>query len=255
VGYELNIIVHAVCFNEAPLLPFFLNYYGQFASKIVIYDNLSTDNSREIALSYPNVQVIPFGTNGLLSELTLMEIRNNCWKQDNSDFSIICDIDEFLYAPDLLGLIQRNHNFCVFKPVGYDMVSDKFPADYSRPITEQVRNGRLVLSHSKTVLLKPNMVSEMNFGPGSHTSDPEYKSGVNVSNAMYIAKDHADDLKLLHFKNLGLDYRYARHRALASRLGGGEYEHFRFGYHYNFDFIDQEREFRDLEANAFQVIQ
>jgi glycosyltransferase involved in cell wall biosynthesis len=251
----VNIIVHTVCFNEALLLPHFINHYGSFASKIVIYDNNSTDNSTEIALRYPNVVVISFDTGGLFSEIALMEIRNTCWQNDDADYSIVCDVDEFLYKKDLVQFLEKNKEFGVFKPLGYDMVSDHFPSDYSRPITDQVKFGRIVSSHSKTILFQPKLLKEINFGPGSHFSEPEFKVGAEDVQKIYIAKSSPEDLKLLHYKNLGLDYRYARHRLIGQRLGGEEFRRFKFGFHYNFDFEIQEREFMDLKKNAFQVLE
>ena len=74
----MKISVYAVCFNEEKRLPHSLNYYSKFASRIVIYDNMSTDRSREIIASYPNTTFIPFETQGELQELKLTEIRSNC---------------------------------------------------------------------------------------------------------------------------------------------------------------------------------
>ena len=43
-----RISVYSICWNEAKLLPFFLNHYAKFASKITIYDNESNDGSVEV---------------------------------------------------------------------------------------------------------------------------------------------------------------------------------------------------------------
>ena len=41
----MNIEVYTICYNESKFINLFLNYYAQFASKIIIYDNYSTDDT------------------------------------------------------------------------------------------------------------------------------------------------------------------------------------------------------------------
>lgn len=89
----MDLVVHTVCFNEEAMLPHFLNYYAPQAKKIRIYDNQSTDRSVEIALSYPNVEVLSFSTEGKFSELSLMHLRNQGWKEEKCDDMVVCDVD------------------------------------------------------------------------------------------------------------------------------------------------------------------
>lgn len=246
----MDLIVHAVCFNEEALLPHFLAYYGPQAKKIRIYDNRSTDRSVEIALAHPNVEVFDFDTGGKLSELTLMEIRNHAWKQEKCDCVVVCDIDEFLYPHDIVGFVQRHPDVDVFQPQGYDMVCDEFPVFDGRLITERVQWGAPAENYSKMACFRPARVVDMNFGPGSHRAEPVGRGELKF----HRAGTGADDLKLLHYKNLGLPYRLKRHQALKGRLGGPEFERFRFGYHYGFDAQVQEAEFSALKSRAIQVL-
>ena len=89
----MDLVVHTVCFNEEAMLPNFLNYDAPQAKKIRIYDNQSTDRSVEIALSYPNVEVLGFSTEDKLSELSLMHLRNQGWKEEKCDDMVVCDVD------------------------------------------------------------------------------------------------------------------------------------------------------------------
>jgi glycosyltransferase involved in cell wall biosynthesis len=41
----------APCFNEERFLPYFLRHYSTFCDKIFIFDNCSTDKSKEIIKS------------------------------------------------------------------------------------------------------------------------------------------------------------------------------------------------------------
>mgnify|MGYP002639135158 FL=1 len=75
----MKIEVFAVCYNEEIILPYFLRHYRQFASNITIFDNMSTDSSVGI-MKEANVNIIPFDTDGRFEEASLIQIRNNCWK-------------------------------------------------------------------------------------------------------------------------------------------------------------------------------
>ena len=247
----MDLIVHTVCFNEEAMLPHFLAYYAPQAKKVRIYDNQSTDRSVEIARSYPNVEVSSFDTGGKLSELTLMDIRNRSWKQEQCDCMVVCDIDEFLYPHDLIDFVQRHPDVDVFHPQGYDMVSDEFPVYDGRLITERVQWGSPAENYSKMACFRPARVVDMNFGPGSHRASPVGRGELKV----YRAGPGAQDLKLLHYKNLGLAYRLRRHQALKVRLGGPEFEQFRFGFHYGFDAQKQEAEFSALKSRAVRVLE
>lgn len=61
---RLKIHAYFVCYNEEKILPFILDYYLSFCSKIFLFDNLSNDRTLEIARGYPEVKVIPFDTFG-----------------------------------------------------------------------------------------------------------------------------------------------------------------------------------------------
>ncbi|MEY2808940.1 MAG: hypothetical protein RLZ66_451 [Pseudomonadota bacterium] len=246
----MDLVVHTVCFNEEAMLPHFLSYYAPQAKKIRIYDNQSTDRSVEIALSYPNVEVLSFGTEGKLSELSLMHLRNQGWKDERCDYMVVCDVDEFLYPSHLASFLQRHPEVDVFQPKGYDMVCDAFPPADGRLLTELVQWGSPHDNYSKMACFRPDKVIDMNYGPGSHLATPVGHAALNI----YRASDSPEDLKLLHYKNMGLAYRLRRHQALSARLAGEEFETYRFGFHYAFDAQAQQDEFNALKASARQVI-
>jgi hypothetical protein len=232
------------------MLPHFLNYYSRIAARIVIYDNLSTDRSVEIAAACPGVEVFSFDTQGELSELSLMNVRNTCWKNDRSDYSIVCDIDEFLFAEDLFSFLESKADYEVFHAAGFDMVSDAFPSDYGRLITEQVKHGVPAMDYSKMVIFRPQALAEMNYGPGSHRAAPVGKAALRI----YAAREHGSDLKLLHYKNLGFEHRIRKHQSLATRVRGAEYEKHGFGMHYRLPHDVQRQQYDLLKKLAVKVV-
>lgn len=103
----MKIDLYAVCYNEEAMLPFFLKHYEKIVSNLYIYDNMSTDSSRDILKSHPKVKYNTFDTDGKCCEVTLTKIRNEEYKKFsyNCDYVIIVDIDEILYHPKILDLL------------------------------------------------------------------------------------------------------------------------------------------------------
>jgi glycosyltransferase involved in cell wall biosynthesis len=248
----VEIAVFAVCFNEEKMLPHFLNHYTRFADRIVIWDNQSTDRSVEIALSYAGVEVESFDTGGNFSEVALTRIRNECWKGCGADIAIVCDIDEILHAPeDLAGFFARK-NADVFRPTGFEMVADEFPSDYARLITDQVKEGVRHEGYSKPVAFRPGVIREMNFSYGSHAARPVAERDIRV----YESARYSDTLKLLHYKNLGVEYKYAHNSAVGARIRQPEHHANGavLGNHFLLDYDTTRGDFEAWKAKATRVI-
>jgi glycosyltransferase involved in cell wall biosynthesis len=105
----MKIDVFTTCYNEQIILPYFLKHYKKFANNITVYDNMSTDNSVKIMNEY-GVNVIQFDTNGKFEESVLMNIRNNCWKNSDADWVIVCDTDELIYHEDIINYLSNTNS-------------------------------------------------------------------------------------------------------------------------------------------------
>ena len=200
--------VYTPCFNEALILPYFLRHYA-FAERIFLFDNASTDATREIAAADPRVTCSHLETGGRFQEQALIDLRNHAWRasRGKADWVIVCDADEFLYHHDWDALFASLESLgaTVVQAVGYDMFAKTFPPDYSRPLTEQVRLGVKSAGYNKQALFKPDALEEINYGPGSHTARPIGK----------VQLAQPADLKLLHYRHVGWEYvesRVAQHR-------------------------------------------
>jgi len=248
----MQLSVYTVCYNEQKLLPHFLRHYARLAQKIIVWDNGSTDDSLRIIRSFPhpNLHIGQFDTGGQMVESALVEIKNNCWKGDTADFVIVCDVDEFLFVPDLQRFLAEHAACDIFRPRGYDMVADEFPQDDGRLLVERVKRGVPNALYSKAVLFRPQRVREINYRHGCHSCDPVGQSRL----LMYDGERYpGNPLLLCHYKNLGVDHRLEKHRMLGARLGA-EFEKFGFGYHYKLDDETQKREFDDLRRRATQIL-
>jgi|SRR5690606_13931398 len=210
---NLNIELYLLCFNEEKIILHTLNYYSKFCSKIIIIDNESTDNSRNIIADYNhNIEIRTLKTGGQYREDLLMETRNNCWKGSSADFVIVCDMDELIYHENLVLELAKAKEKKIKIPVtiGYNMIGSNFPDNYKIPLTDQVKHGIRDRMFDKNIIFNPKEITEMNYGPGSHTCSPQFKDENII--------DELLELKLLHFKYLDKEYLYNKHQLYADRM-------------------------------------
>ena len=196
---------YAPAWNEELMLPFMLRHYAPWVERFVIYDSQSTDGSVELLRRMPKVEIrnlVWTRPDGMVE--TLQDLHNSCWKESRgtADWVIVADVDEFLYHPDLFGYLRRcrKRGVTCIPALGYEMVSDRFPMPDDALLTA-VRRGVPHRMMSKLRLFDPNAVEEKNFGPGGHVAEP----------AGRIVYPQKDELLLLHYKWLGLDYLQRRH--------------------------------------------
>jgi hypothetical protein len=241
-----RISVYCLCWNEEKILPHFLNHYAKFSHKITIFDNESTDNSLNIINWFDKckINVVTYNSNNTLNDFLYLDIKNNCWKNDPSEYVIVCDLDEFLYTKDIFDYLSQNSEYDIFTPTGYDMVSTIFPV-YNIPITQQIIKGFFNIDFCKSILFKPNRLLNINYLPGSHTSNP-------VGNNITI-KNGDDNLKLLHYKRLSLDYMVNRIESLRNRMSDINFRT-GSGLHYNQSNDTIKNDFNDALSNSTQIL-
>lgn len=211
----MKVRIYTMVWNEARLLPFFLDHY-KWVDRIVAFDNRSTDDTRAILKAAPNVEVRDLDTQGLQSEEAHLYIRNEAWKEarGKADWILIADADEFLFHHDLPGCVGRLYaeGVTVARCYGWQMVAETFPDPKAGPLVRQVRCGVQNSSYSKPVLFRPDQVVESRFGGGAHHSAP-------TGNVAYRGMG---SLALLHYKFLGWDYYWSRVREVRRRSDPAE---------------------------------
>jgi hypothetical protein len=219
-------IVHAffVCYNEENILPHMLRYYSTFCEKITILDNNSTDNSVEIINSFPNTDVIPFDSNESFHDGVHIKLKNNVWKSSvgYADYVILGDTDEFLYHENMIDFLikAKENGVTLFKPEGYHMIANpELVLEPNDNILDHVKDGVRTPVLDKMMMFDCNKITEINYGFGCHHANPVGEIVLN------------NDLKMLHYKFLGLkDYLY-KNKIRAERLSGFNKEN-GFGLYY-----------------------
>ena len=242
-------VVHyyAVCWNEASFLPFMLEHYKNLVDHFYIYDNGSNDDTLRILDAHPRCSIRHFDSDGFNDRIHI-DIKNDCWKQSRgkADYVIVCDIDELLFHPDPAKLLDNMHSRhqSILQPQGYDMYSDSYP-DFKREpqITLQVTTGIPVNKYSKCILFDPYRIVDIHYDPGCHQCHP-------IGMVHYSTDEQC---KLLHYKNLGLDYLLNRTRQLAKRLSDENLQA-----HYGCEYLRDENEisaqFRNNLDKALKII-
>lgn len=197
----MNIDCHFIAFNESETIHLTIKHYQQFCRQVYVYDNFSTDNTREIAESMGCI-VQPFGIAGQLNDAEYIKVKNNCWKGSDADWVIVCDADEILAFVDYTSL--KNAGVTVIKPQGYNMFSEYLPKENWGEVTFGIADN----NYSKLACFDPKAVTEIGYIYGCHEAKPQGRIVYGIGGAM-----------LLHYKNVGGAKRLAdRHALYASRM-------------------------------------
>ena len=208
-------IVHAyfICHNEEYILPNLLRYYSKFCEKIYMIDNMSDDKSIEIINSFENTEIIPYNSKGRFDDSKHVTLKNNVWRisEGIADYVIVGDSDEFLYHEDMDDFLKKSFDNGVtfFKPHGSHMIADEdFVLKHDDNLIELVKEGVPVSVLNKPMMFDCNKIKEINYSLGAHMANPQGD----------IKLYHGDDLKMLHYKYIGLENHLKRCKSRGSRL-------------------------------------
>ena len=162
------ITIYTIAYNEEIMIPHFIKWYKErFPScKIIIYDNYSTDNTEKIALEN-GCKVIKYDTKNQLSNSKYLEIKNNCWKSADTDWVFVGDVDEMLNINELQLHQEMLKGTTIIKSKGWDVVNLKNDLDI-----ENMDCGCNSPRYSKNYMFNKSEITEMNYEPGCHKSNP-----------------------------------------------------------------------------------
>ena len=226
------------------MIPFFLRHYEPLVDRIVIFDDGSTDRSLELLSASRKVELrrLPAGPSSILMHT---EEMNHCWKESRSraDWIIIADPDEHFYHPCLREYLERCkvENVTILNPVGVDMISALFPSP-DAVLSETIRRGVRSFLLDKLAVFDPNAIEEINYTPGRHLAAP-------AGRVIFPPKR---EVKLLHYKQLGLDYLLLRSNELQHRKT--EYDRERgWGLHDYRSAGEIERDFKTILGEAQDI--
>jgi glycosyltransferase involved in cell wall biosynthesis len=224
----MKIALFIPTYNEAYTLDQILTYYrANGVTEIFVFDNGSTDNTREIAMRH-NATILETKTKDL-DDRNYLHIKNHVWKKiyldsidgwlhKEFDFIICCDADEVLYHPDGLANALKWETKSVIKSIGWNVYSELAPDPHD---ILKVSTGFPDPNFGKCVCFDPKRIESMNYGWGAHECNP-------VGDVTY----NWDEYYLLHFRCLGGVQRMIdRHREYSQRMSAFNQAN-GYGFHY-----------------------
>ena len=240
--------VYTLCYNEEKVLPFIIDYWKKYATRVFVYDNGSTDNSINILEQYDWIEVRHFDSSGFDDEIN-KNMKNQIWKEAKGkgvDFVQVCDIDEVIWAEDIKNelLNFKRSNAVIWDCKCYNIVTREFP-EYDGGLLND-RDGALCAYDkimSKKLLFKPDYVNDMNYSEGCHSCKP-----VGLNMTLYSN----DNIKMFHIRNLGLEYLIEKYRHNQKRLSDNNKKH-GWGIHYNFSDFRIRKEFEKRLSDGIEI--
>lgn len=209
---------HIIVFNEAETIHLTIRHYQSFCDRIIIWDNHSTDNTRDIA-RLMTCTVKTFGVKGELSDRAYMDLKNECWKkthpgQDRRKFVIVVDADEILLWPVKTWPFRT---CTIVKTQGWNVFSHGMPKESWLEIT----TGYPEENYSKNVIFDPKQITDINYHIGGHVCKPR-------GNVVWSD----ETLYLLHYRNVGGPQRLVdRHNLYRTRMSKENLQR-NWGHHY-----------------------
>ncbi len=201
------ITIHQICYNEIALLKFSYNFYKKrFPNAIfILHDNNSNDGSVQLAneLGY---EIRPFETNGEMDDATLQNIKNNCWKNDTTDWIIVADMDELIDISENDLLLEERNGINIINTFGFNMINlnKEFNLD------SMVYGFREDTVYDKRLIFNKKFITDMNYDVGAHNCNP-FGNNINFSTHRF---------NLLHYKYLSEEYIVNRYKELNNRQSG-----------------------------------
>ena len=193
----LKIDIYSVMKNEIVLLPYFLRHYEQFADRIFIWDDGSTDGTRDMAIKHPKVIILPLYQkldNEYMFKTLFIQYR--VISRGIADWAMCVDADEFIYHPQLLSVLEK----CKIEKKkkirceGFTMFTSNPPTSNNQ-IYDEIKIGLPCFYSNKPVVFNPNV--DMNWNHGAH-SEVWKRKGIRLHKNTGI--------KLLHYRYLGEEY-------------------------------------------------
>jgi len=235
--YNNRIWVYTIAYNEGPFVKNFLAAYKD-AERIIVYDNMSTDDTVQLLSIDPRVEIRKHDSKGQIRDDLYLEIKNNCWKEARglADWVIVVDFDEIftrailidgnpIFDLDLRDAFYNGWN--VFKPYGYNMVSLEAPLYATGHPFEYSKKGVFHHPAIKMCCFRPDQIAEIRYEPGCHTANPIDMTG----GTDYVRILMNSDFKLLHYKFWNVDHYMKRMSDYQTRMSDQNRIH-GWGWHY-----------------------
>lgn len=159
----MSITVLTICKDEREMIPFFLAHYSTFADRIIVWDEQSTDGTREIIKAHPKAELREWPHKGLDDQRFIHAVNSYYREFQDSTWVMWPDVDEFLYHPNMLKLLSESQEPMI-AATGYALISkDGFPRGAGQ-IYEQVKTGFPQPNYDKIICWRPQFLVQHTIG-------------------------------------------------------------------------------------------
>lgn len=241
----MKIACYTIAYNEELILPHFIDHYKQFCDKIVIYNNMSTDRTKEIALDN-NCEVIdwrnPSDGARSFNDLVNINIKSTCYLKDRDAYDWVITVDSDEFYTHLEGIDKFISTLETYKAMGvklpkvqgYNMFSWDY--DFKSPLSS-ITLGAQEDNYSKLCLFNP--ILNIRWGPGCHTCA--------------LQPDSIDtSIVLKHYKTINFDYVVNRNKVLQS-VQSETNKKYNYSYHIFSSEETLRNNFLELERKASKI--
>ena len=161
--------IYTITYNEKLVLPHFIKWYrSRFADcTIVVYDNESTDNTEQIAIEN-NCEMVTYSTDNKLSDSAYLKIKNNAWKQADTDWVMVVDCDEFVDVTENDLIQLESSKKTIVSAVGFNMCNVEGLTELA-----DIKHGVRAEQYDKSILFNKKYINEINYEAGCHSCNPK----------------------------------------------------------------------------------
>lgn len=231
-----TLTVYLLAYNESFLLPQVDKWWKErfINPKIIVYDNESIDNTVKLAQQL-GWEVRTFSTGGKMSDLVQMNIKNECWKDCDTDFAWISDFDE------LPGFTQKeldnlSENISMVRMKGWEFIDVAYTI-------QDAQYGIQTDGYSKNTLIRPSKLIETNYEAGAHKCKPSLKEGIVADKI----------LDLYHMKWFNPTHALYRASLLGGEHQSNDNKLRKWSYHFSLPLEDHLNYYKTHFANRIKI--
>jgi glycosyltransferase involved in cell wall biosynthesis len=185
LSQAMKVWVFTICFNEAEILPWWLRHYETFAERIIVYDEQSTDGTREILKAHPKVEVREWPHKGL-DDVQFVHCINSAYHEaaGKADWVMWPDADELLYSPNIEHVLKSAKEDMILSR-GYALISNNFthvePHVWNQlQLYQVVKSGYPQSNYDKYICWRPHVQVTHNIGRHTDAGYPHCSGQLGI---------------------------------------------------------------------------
>jgi glycosyltransferase involved in cell wall biosynthesis len=169
----MKISIFMPCYNEEIILPHAIKHYKKYlpSAEFTIFNNYSTDNSAELAMSL-GCRVVNWNTDDEIDDIRLRELKNNCWKHVDEGWVVVCDMDEWLCIDEKSLKNEDKNGATIVSTFGVDIIADSKSSVLNDINIHKESKAIQNIHMNKKICFKASEIKDINYSVGAHDCRP-----------------------------------------------------------------------------------